>query len=58
MYLNVSNAAMIDEASINRLYKLLKNSGIRGFSVEFKLKNAQKGRFKLKTKDPFPISRS
>ncbi len=58
MYLNVSNAAMIDEASINRLYKLLKNSDIRGFSVEFKLKNAQKGRFKLKTKDRFPISRS
>ena len=49
---------MIDEASINRLYKLLKNSDIRGCNVEFKLKNAQRGRFKLKTKDRFPISRS
>jgi len=58
VYLNVSNAAMIDEASINRLYKLLKNSDIRGCNVEFKLKNAQRGRFKLKTKDRFPISRS
>ncbi|MGW1455316.1 MULTISPECIES: HK97 family phage prohead protease [Salegentibacter] len=49
---------MIDEASINRLYKLLKNSDIRGCSIGFKLKNAQKGRFKLKTKDRFPTSRS